>query len=111
MVANVSKNAKSFPDSATLFSALEAGTIDAAMTDTAIVLGKAGDSKGALEVVGQYKTGESYGAIFPKAADNNPKWDAIIKELIADKTLDGLQTTYLASLWKGDPAKVPYFTA
>ena len=111
VLANVSKGAKSFPDSATLFSALEAGTIDVAMTDTAIVLGKAGDSKGALEVVGQYKTGESYGAIFPKAADNNSKWDAIIKALIADKTLDGLQTTYLASLWKGDPAKVPYFTA
>ncbi len=111
VLANVSKGAKSFPDAASMFSALTSGVIDVAMTDTAIVLGQAADSKGALEVVGQYKTGESYGALLPKGADNNAKWDAILKSVVDDKTLNGLINTYLIAIWKGDPAKVPYLTA
>ena len=49
-----------------MFAALTAGQIDAAMTDTAIVLGQAAESNGMLEVVGQYTTGETYGAIYPE---------------------------------------------
>jgi len=54
---------KSFPDLATAYAALNAGTVDSVVIDTPINLGQAAQSNGALEVVGQFRTGEEYGAI------------------------------------------------
>ena len=53
---------KVFPDTPSMFTALQANQVDAAMTDTAIVLSQAAASNGKVEVVGQYSTGETYGA-------------------------------------------------
>jgi polar amino acid transport system substrate-binding protein len=111
VMAKIKKDAQVFPDSASMFAALQSGTINAAMTDTSIVLAQAGTSNGALSVVAQYKTGESYGALYPKGASNNPEFDKIIQTLIDDKTLDGLATTYLTPAFGGDPTKVPYLSA
>ncbi|MET1026109.1 MAG: ABC transporter substrate-binding protein [Dongiaceae bacterium] len=100
---------KVFPDTPSMFTSLMAGQVDAAMTDTAIVLGQASASSGALDVVGQYSTGETYGALYPKGSANKATIDKIIQALIDDGTLKKLATKYLAEAWGADPTKIPYF--
>jgi polar amino acid transport system substrate-binding protein len=101
--------AKVFPDTPSMFTALQAGQIDVAMTDTSIVLAQAGQSNGLFEVVGQYSTGETYGALYPKGSANNAAFDKIIQALIDDGTLKALAAKYLAAAWGADPTKIPYF--
>jgi polar amino acid transport system substrate-binding protein len=111
-VANVLKPtepAKVFPNVPALMAALSAGQIDAALDDTAYMLGYASKSNGTLAVVGQYKTGENYGAIYPKGSPNEAAFDKIIQSLKDDGTLQKLATKYLAEAWGADPTKVPYF--
>ncbi|HET7912349.1 MAG TPA: ABC transporter substrate-binding protein [Pseudolabrys sp.] len=98
-----------YPDTPSMFTALQAGQIDVAMTDTAIVLAQAGTSNGVFEVVGQYATGETYGALYPKGSKNEKVIDQIIESLKKDGTLDKLSAKYLAAAWGADPTKVPYF--
>lgn len=98
-----------YPDTPSMFTALQAGQIDVAMTDTAIVLAQAGTSNGVFEVVGQYATGETYGALYPKGSKNEKVIDQIIEALKKDGTLDQLAAKYLAAAWGADPTKVPYF--
>ncbi len=100
---------KVFPDTPSMFTSLAANQIDAAMTDTAIVLGQAAVSNGMMEVVGQYSTGETYGALYPKDSPNAANFDKIIQALIDDGTLAQLAQKYLAAAWGADPTKIPYF--
>jgi polar amino acid transport system substrate-binding protein len=96
-----------FPDTPSMSASLMAGQTDAAMTDTAIVLGIAAESDGRFEVIGQYHTGEVYGAIYQKGNANNAVLDQIIQSMIDDGTLAGLAKKYLADLWGSDPTAVP----
>ena len=57
---------RQFGDAPSMFMALQSGAIDVAMTDTAILLSQAAASGGRFEVVGQFATGESYGAHLPE---------------------------------------------
>jgi polar amino acid transport system substrate-binding protein len=66
-------------------------------------------SQGKEQVIGQYKTGETYGALYPKDSANKAAWDAIIQSMIDDGTMSKLAGKYLAAVWGKDPAKVPYF--
>ena len=100
---------KQFPDTPSMFAALAANQIDAAMTDTAIVLAQATASGGAQTVVGQYATGETYGALYPKDSANKATFDKIIQSMIDDGTLKKLSAKYLAAAWGTDPSTVPYF--
>ncbi|MDY0883790.1 ABC transporter substrate-binding protein [Dongia soli] len=100
---------KVFPDTPSMFTALMAGQVDVALTDTAIVLGQAAHSDGTLEVAGQYSTGEKYGALYPKGSPNKDVLNKIIQSLIDDGTLQKLATRYLAEAWGADPTKIPYF--
>ncbi len=100
-----------YPDTPSMFTALQAGQIDVAMTDTAIVLGQAAASNGVMDVVGQYATGETYGALYPKGGANNATLDKIIQALIDDGTLKALSAKYLAATWGADPTAIPYFEA
>lgn len=102
-------DAKVFPDTPAMFTALMANQIDVAMTDTAIVLGQAAESKGKMVVVGQYSTGEKYGALFPKNSANAATLDKVLQALIADGTTKKLAAKYLAASWGADPTKIPYF--
>jgi polar amino acid transport system substrate-binding protein len=102
-------NIQVYPEQGDMFAALRAGQIDAAMTDTAIVLAEEVATKGASKTVGQYKTGESYGAIYPKGNANNATIDKIIQAMIDDGTMKKLGEKYLAAAWGKDPASVPYF--
>ena len=97
--------AKVFPDTPSMFTALQAGQIDVAMTDTAIILQQAGASGGLFEVVGQYTTGESYGALYPKGSANEAALNKAIEAMIADGTIKALAVKYLG----GDPTAIPKF--
>jgi polar amino acid transport system substrate-binding protein len=99
-----------YPEQGDMFTALRAGQIDAAMTDTSIVLAEEVANPDKVAVVGQYKTGETYGAIYPKGNANNATLDKIIQSMIDDGTVAKLGAKYLAAAWGKDPATVPYFT-
>jgi polar amino acid transport system substrate-binding protein len=98
-----------YPDQGDMFTALRAGQIDAAMTDTAIVLAEEVANPEKVKIVGQYKTGEQYGAIYPKGNANNATLDKIYQAIIEDGTMAKLGAKYLAVAWGKDPAAVPYF--
>jgi polar amino acid transport system substrate-binding protein len=98
-----------YPDQGDMFTALRAGQIDAAITDTSIVLAEEVNSGGKVKVMGQYKTGESYGALYPKGGANNATFDKIIQSIIDDGTIKKLGQKYLAAAWGKDPAEVPYW--
>ena len=100
---------KVFPDTPSMFTALMANQVDAAMTDTAIVLSQAAASNGKVEVVGQYTTGESYGGIYPKGSANAAVLDQVIQSMLDDGTVKKLASKYLAEAWGADPTAVPYF--
>ena len=98
-----------YPDQGDMFAALRAGQVDVAVTDTSIVLAEVVANPDKVDVVGQYKTGESYGAIYPKGNANNATLDKIIQAMIDDGTVAKLGAKYLAAAWGKDPATVPYF--
>jgi polar amino acid transport system substrate-binding protein len=98
-----------YPDQGDMFTALRAGQIDAAMTDTSIILAEEVANPGKVAAVGQYKTGEAYGAIYPKGNANNATIDKIMQSMIDDGTMAKLGAKYLAAAWGKDPATVPYF--
>lgn len=98
-----------YPDQGDMFAALRAGQTDVAITDTSIVLAEVVANPDKVDVVGQYKTGESYGAIYPKGNPNNAILDKIIQSMIDDGTVAKLGAKYLAAAWGRDPAAVPYF--
>lgn len=100
-----------YPNETTLYQAVLSGQTDAAFLDTAIVLGEAKATNGKLKVVGQYKTGEKYGAIYPKGSSNEAALNKGIGTLLSDGTLDNLSKTYLGPAFGGDPSAVPIWTA
>jgi polar amino acid transport system substrate-binding protein len=101
---------KTYPDSPTLYQGLLSGQVDADFLDTAIVLAEAKQTGDKLEVVGQYKTGEKYGAIYPKGSANEDELNKGIQTMIDDKTLDTLSSDYLGPAFGGDPSAVPIWT-
>ena len=76
----------SYQETSQAFAALQAGQVDAVMLDTAIVLQQAAASNGQFEVVGQFKTGEQYGAVFDKGSKILKKVNKAITALKADGT-------------------------
>ena len=103
------KDAQVYPDASAMFAALNAKQIDAAMTDTAIVLGQEMESKGSDKVYGQYDTGEKYGGIYQKGNANNPIIDKIIQSMIDDGTVKKLSGKYLAAAWGHNPSSIAYW--
>jgi len=99
---------RSYQETTQAFAALQAGQVDAVMLDTAIVLQQAQESDGAFEVVGQFKTGESYGGIMPKGTKLKKKINKAIKDMEADGTLAALSEEFLPPVLGGDPLQVPY---
>lgn len=102
-------NLQVYPDQGDMFTALRAGQIDAALTDTSITLAEEANSGGKVKVIGQYKTGETYGGIYQKGNANNATIDKIIEAMKADGTMAKLGEKYLAAAWGKDPATIPYF--
>jgi len=101
------KTAQPFVQLADGFTALQAGQVDAFMMDVPIVLSEAGTSGGKLEVAAQFKTGEQYGGILPKGSTNKAAFDALLKGLKDDGSLEKFAAANLG----GDPSKVPVISA
>ena len=101
------KNLDVFPGDSEALAAVAAGRIDAYLQDVAIELGQAKQSGGQVEVVGQFKTDEAYGAMLPKDSPNTDTINKIIADLQKDGTLDELSTKYLGPAFGGDPESVP----
>ena len=99
-----------FPDTTALVTAVSSGVVDAAVMDTAILLAFAKNSGGTLEVVGQYESGESYAAIYPKDSPNGDIISEAIEAMREDGTLDELSATWLGPELGGDPAAVPIWS-
>jgi polar amino acid transport system substrate-binding protein len=97
-----------FQDTPSMFTALQAGQVQAVMLDTAIVLGQAATSGGQLEVVAQYKTGESYGGILEPGTKNLGFVNKYIATMKNNGTLQKLNDQYLVPVFKGDPTKIKY---
>jgi polar amino acid transport system substrate-binding protein len=102
------KDPQTYAEQGELFAALRAGQIDAAITDTSITLAEEASSGGSSKVVGQYKTGETYGGIMQKGNANNEAVSKIIQSMIDDGTMAKLGAKYLAAAWGKDPATIPY---
>ena len=99
-----------YPGDAEALAGLVSGQVDAYLQDTAIELGQAKQSGGQVEVAGQYETGESYGAMFPKGSPNKATVDKIISQLQSEGYLDELSKTFLGPAFGGDPSSVPVWS-
>jgi polar amino acid transport system substrate-binding protein len=98
-----------FDSTEVLIPSVQAGQIDAALQDTAILLGFAQQSGGKLIVVGQYDTGESYGAIYPKGSSSASLLNKAILEMQSDGTFAALTKDWLTPALGGNPDDVPVF--
>jgi len=105
------ENLDVFPGDSEALAALTAGRIDAYLQDVAIELGQAKQSGGQVEVVGQFRTDEAYGAMLPKGSANTETINKIIAELEKDGTLERLSKTYLGPAFGGDPEEVATWSA
>jgi polar amino acid transport system substrate-binding protein len=74
--------------------------------DTAIMLGFAKNSQGALKVVGQFPSGEHYAAIYPHGSADASAMDGAINAMKSDGTLDKLSASWLGPELGGDPNAV-----
>ncbi|MFE6037315.1 ABC transporter substrate-binding protein [Streptomyces sp. NPDC056452] len=100
-----------FANDPEMVTALEEGRIDAVVHDTTILLAYPQKRKGRVRLVGQYRTDQGYGALYPKGSPDKEELDRIIRQLIDDGTLAKLSAVYLGAAFNQDPAKIPYFTA
>jgi polar amino acid transport system substrate-binding protein len=95
--------AKLYEKTVDAFTALNAGQVDAVLLDTPIVIGavKEGQIKDGA-VVGQFKTGEQYGAVLNRGSPNVAAINQVIGTLKSEGFIDQLFKKYFA-----DPADVP----
>jgi polar amino acid transport system substrate-binding protein len=89
------------------FTALNAGQIDAVLLDTPIVLGavKEGQIKDGA-VVGQFRTGEQYGAVLNKGSPNLAAVNQVMNALKSEGFMDQLFQKYFGA----DPTSVPFIS-
>ncbi|MER6672801.1 ABC transporter substrate-binding protein [Streptomyces sp. NPDC000983] len=92
-----------------MVTALEYGRIDAVVHDTTILLAYPQEQERKVRLVGQYRTDQGYGALYPKGSPDKDELDRIIRQLIDDGTLAKLSAVYLGAAFGQDPAKIPYF--
>jgi polar amino acid transport system substrate-binding protein len=100
------KEARAFAQLADVYTALDAGQIDAVLIDTAINLGEAAQSKGKFEVVSQFDQPggpDKYGALFPKDSVNVAAVNSVLTDLKSSGELARLATKDLT----GDPTTIP----
>jgi polar amino acid transport system substrate-binding protein len=91
------KEARLFDKTVDAFTALNAGQIQAVLLDTPIVLGAVKEKQVPDgEVVGQFKTGEQYGAVVNKGSPNLEAFNQVIKTLKSEGFIDQLLKKYFS---------------
>jgi len=89
------KEARLYDRTVDAFAALSAGQIQAVLLDTPIVLGAVKEKQiPDGEVVGQFKTGEQYGAVVNKDSENLEAFNQVIKTLKSDGYIEQLLKKY-----------------
>jgi polar amino acid transport system substrate-binding protein len=89
--------ARLFDRTVDAFAALAAGQIQAVMLDTPIVLGAVKEKQVPdAEVVGQFETGEKYGAVVNRGSPNLEAFNTVIKALKSEGFIDQLLQKYFA---------------
>ncbi|MCW0001087.1 transporter substrate-binding domain-containing protein [Pararhizobium sp. YC-54] len=81
-----------------MWAALMANQIDAALADTETALPRATASNGALKVFGRYPVGGDVAILFPKGSKNVAPTDAILADMRADRSLEGIEVKWLAPI-------------
>jgi polar amino acid transport system substrate-binding protein len=102
-------NVASYKDLPSGYTALQAGQIQAFLVDTAINLGEAARSNGALQVVAQFNQPggpDLYGALLPKGSSNVGAINAEFKALTDSGKLDEFAKKDLTA----DPGNIPVIT-
>ena len=107
-VVKPAKETRVYGETTQAFTALQAKQVDAVLLDTAIVLGQAAQPGSPFEVVGQFASGEAYGAVLAKGSSLLGVIDEQLTAMRADGTLDRLSAEYLTPEFGADPTKVPY---
>jgi len=91
------KEARLYDRTVDAFAALSAGQIQAVLLDTPIVLGAVKEKQiPDGEVVGQFKTGEQYGAVVNKGSPNLNAFNQVIKTLKTEGFIDQLLQKYFS---------------
>jgi len=91
------KEARLYDRTVDAFAALSAGQIQAVLLDTPIVLGAVKEKQiPDGEVVGQFKTGEQYGAVVNKGSPNLNAFNTVIKTLKTEGFIDQLLQKYFS---------------
>lgn len=103
-------SAQLFQNQADMFTALQAGQVDAVITDTTLALTSTNASKGQLEVVGQIKLDQGYGAVTPKGAANSAPLNEAVETLVADGTTERLSEKWLKPFFGTDPNSIEFWT-
>ncbi|MDQ0029937.1 ABC transporter substrate-binding protein [Arthrobacter bambusae] len=106
-----SKTTATFQSQADMFTALSAGQVDAAITDTTLALTSVKATNGALTVKGQYKLDQGYGVVLPHGSENTSAVDKVVGEMDSDGTLKDLSAQYLKPMFGIDPNEVPIWSA
>jgi polar amino acid transport system substrate-binding protein len=89
--------ARAYDRTVDAFTALSAGQIQAVLLDTPIVLGAVKEKQVPDgEVVGQFKTGEQYGAVLNKDSENLEAFNQVIKTLKSEGFIDQLLQKYFS---------------
>ncbi|MEU8852725.1 ABC transporter substrate-binding protein [Streptomyces sp. NPDC048564] len=104
------KPVTAFANDPDLVTALEEGRVDAVVHDTTILLAYPQKQESRVRLVGQYRTDQGYGALYPTGSPDKDELDRIIRQLIDDGTLTKLSAVYLGGAFGQDPAKIPYLT-
>jgi polar amino acid transport system substrate-binding protein len=98
-----------YQETSQMFAALQAGQVDAVMTDTSILLEQAAQPGSKFDVVGQFKTNTGlYGAVLAKGSKLLKPVNQAIATFKADGTLKQLAQDNLTAVFGGDPDAVPY---
>jgi polar amino acid transport system substrate-binding protein len=99
-----------FDDTTTMFAALKAKQVDAVLIDLPVALPAAAASNGEFKTYAQVKVGGIVGIVMPQGTPNRAAVNTMIKQMKANGTLKGLQTTFYLPAYGGvDPDKLPFW--
>ena len=107
-VVKPAKETRVYGETTQAFTALQAKQVDAVLLDTAIVLGQAAQPGSPFTVVGQFASGEAYGAVLAKGSSLLRVINEQLTAMRDDGTLDRLAAEFLTPEFGADPTKVPY---
>lgn len=98
---------RTFQNMQDMFVALQAGQVDAVVTDTSQVLAGVKPSNGALVVAGRLAIDQHYGIVMPNGSPNVTAVNEALAAAKSDGTLERYTTDYLVPEFGVDPATIP----